>query len=60
MDIKTKVYLTDFYEKKSAKGHRYFTGRLGYSAVVLLQDKKADSKNPKWRLFAQETPLKKS
>ena len=50
-----KVKLGRLYEKTSAKGTRYFVGRLGAARVLLFQSREtADDGDPVWDLYLQE------
>ena len=49
-----KVLLGRLYEKSSAKGNRYFTGRLGAARVVMMLDARADNPDPVWELFVSD------
>jgi hypothetical protein len=49
------VKLAGLYEKTSAKGNKYFIGRLGNARLLMFanQDKQAE-KDPDWLLYVQE------
>lgn len=49
-----KVLLARLYEKTSARGHRYFVGRLGAARVALFLDERAEGGDPVWELFVQD------
>lgn len=51
-----KVLLLRLYEKTSAKGNRYFAGRMGAASVVMMQDTRAESDgaDPVWQVFVSE------
>src|ERR687885_1909023 len=51
-----KVKLGRLYEKVSAKGTRYFIGRLGLARVLLFQSRETanDGGDPVWDLYLQE------
>ena len=50
-----KVKLSRLYEKTSAKGTRYFVGRLGAARVLLFQSREtADDGGAIWDLYLQE------
>lgn len=49
-----KVLLGRLYEKTSARGHRYFVGRLGAARVALFLDERAEGADPVWELFVQD------
>ncbi len=50
-----KVKLGRLYEKVSAKGTRYFVGRLGLARVLLFQSREtADNGDPIWDLYLEE------
>lgn len=55
MDSKPLVKIGGLYEKTSAKGTRYFTGRLGAAKLVVFanRDKKED-KDPDFFMYVQE------
>lgn len=53
----TRVPMTRLYEKTSAKGNRYFTGRLGSARVLLFRDDHADAGgDPVWQLYLADVP----
>jgi len=54
MEPQAKVLLGRLYEKSSAKGNRYFAGRLGAAKVVMMLDAKADNPDPVWQLFVTD------
>ena len=49
-----KVLLARLYEKTSARGHRYFVGRLGAARVAMFIDERAEGGDPVWELFVQD------
>jgi hypothetical protein len=50
-----KTPLARLYEKTSARGLRYFVGRLGLARLVLLRTPEtSDSGEPVWMLSAEE------
>ncbi len=50
-----KVKLGRVFEKVSAKGTRYFTGRLGAARILMFQSREtADNGDPVWDLYLQE------
>ena len=51
-----KVKLGRLYEKTSAKGTRYFVGRLGAARVLLFQSRETadDGGDPVWDLYLQK------
>ena len=50
-----KVKLGRLYEKTSAKGTRYFVGRLGLARVLMFPSREtADNGDPMWDLYLQE------
>ena len=51
-----KVHLATLFEKVSAKGNRYYYGRLGAASVVMFLDERSESADPKWQLYVQEPP----
>jgi hypothetical protein len=46
--------LTKLYEKVSARGTKYFVGRLGGARVTLLPSDPTEDGTPVWRLLVQE------
>jgi hypothetical protein len=46
--------LTKLYEKVSARGTKYFVGRLGGARVTLLPGDPTEDGTPVWRLLVQE------
>ena len=53
MNFDSKVFVARLYEHESAKGNRYFSGRLGAARIMLLRDHHADADNA-WQLFVQD------
>ena len=51
MEQAAKMLLGRLFEKTSAKGRTYFTGRLGAARCVMLKDERAD---PVWQIFVQD------
>ena len=54
-----RVRLMTLYEKTSASGNRYFTGRLGLARVVVFRDDRAEiaeGGDPQWTVFLSEAP----
>ena len=50
-----KIRLCRLYEKQSARGTRYFVGRLGAARLLLFQSREiADDGGAIWDLFVQE------
>ena len=56
MHDSAKVKLGRLYEKTSARGTRYFVGRLGAARVLLFQSRETadDGGDPVWDLYLQE------
>lgn len=53
----TRVPMTRLFEKVSAKGNRYFTGRLGNARVLLFRDEHADTGgDPVWQMYLADVP----
>lgn len=49
------VKLAGLYEKTSAKGNRYFVGRLnGARLLVFANTDKKEASDPDWLLYVQE------
>lgn len=48
-----KVFLFRVFEKTSANGNRYFSGRWGGARILLFRDATAESDDPVWQVFAQ-------
>lgn len=55
MNFDGKVMLCRMYEKTSARGNRYFAGRLGAASVVMFKDEHGDAENC-WQVFVQSPP----
>ena len=56
-----KVRLGRLFEKTSARGNRYFTGRLGAARVLMFASGEAgDDGSPIWDLYVQEVEDKRS
>ena len=49
-----KVLLGRLFEKTSAKGRTYFTGRLGAARCVMMKDERAEGTDPVWQIFVQD------
>lgn len=49
-----RILLMRLYEKTSAKGNRYFAGRLGAASVVMMLDERAENADPVWQVFVSE------
>lgn len=47
-----KVKIARLFEKTSASGNLYFTGRMGQARVLLFRDKKSEAEG-EWALFVQ-------
>ena len=45
------IPLTRLYGKTSARGNRYFVGRLGNARILVFQDAKAEGNDPVWEVF---------
>lgn len=55
--VNTRVPVTRLFEKTSAKGNRYFTGRLGNARVLLFRDEHADTGgDPVWQMYLADVP----
>ena len=54
MEQAAKVLLGRLFEKTSAKGRTYFTGRLGAARCVMLKDERAEGTDPVWQIFVQD------
>jgi hypothetical protein len=50
------IELTRLYEKTSARGTRYFVGRLGLARITLLPGDAAEDGTATWRMLLQEAP----
>jgi len=48
------VPLAILYERESAKGTRYFVGRLGLAKIVMFQGEDTDDGTPTWDLLIQQ------
>jgi hypothetical protein len=48
------------YEKESAKGTKYFVGRLGYARITLLPGETAADGTPSWRILLQQADSPKT
>ncbi len=54
---KPLVKLGRMFEKTSANGNRYFTGRLGAARLLLFRNKEdAEDGSPIWNVFVQDVP----
>ena len=53
MKLDGKVNLARLFERTSAKGNRYFSGRMGAARIMLFKDDRADGDNV-WQLFVQD------
>ncbi len=52
-----KIKIAKLYEKTSAKGTRYFVGRLGAARVLLFQSREtAEGSDVVWNMYLQEVP----
>ena len=56
MDTSGKVFLFRLFEKQSARGNTYYSGRLGGASVVMFKDDFTEGKDPCWQVFVQEPP----
>ena len=54
MEQTAKVLLGRLFEKTSAKGRTYFTGRLGAARCVMMKDERAEGTDPVWQIFVQD------
>ena len=54
MEQTAKVLLGRLFEKTSAKGRVYYTGRLGAARCVMLRDERAEGTDPVWQIFVQD------
>lgn len=54
-----KVLVMKLYERISAKGTRYFAGRLGAARVVAFLDHKAEADCPVWNVYVQDGGVRK-
>jgi hypothetical protein len=52
------VPLATLYERESAKGTRYFTGRLGLAKLVMFPGDATADGTPTWNLLIQQPPPK--
>ena len=48
------MLLGRLFEKTSAKGRTYFTGRLGAARCVMLKDERVEGTDPVWQIFVQD------
>ena len=52
-----RIPMTRLFEKTSARGNRYFTGRLGNARVLLFRDETADAgSDPVWQMYLADVP----
>jgi hypothetical protein len=54
MKLDGKVNLARLFERTSAAGNRYFSGRMGAARIMLFKDERADDDNV-WQLFVQDS-----
>ncbi len=54
MTMQGKVPLCRLYERTSASGNRYFSGRLGGAKVIVFLDQKAEADVPVWQVYLQD------
>ncbi len=54
MKLDGKVNLARLFERTSAAGNRYFSGRMGAARIMLFRDERADDDNV-WQLFVQDS-----
>ncbi|MEQ8653274.1 MAG: hypothetical protein RIC87_12495 [Kiloniellales bacterium] len=54
MKMQGKVRLCRLYERTSANGNRYFTGRLGGAKVIVFRDQKAEADCPVWQVYLED------
>jgi hypothetical protein len=50
------VEVARLYEKTSARGTRYFVGRLGLARITLLPGEATEDGTATWRMLLQEAP----
>jgi hypothetical protein len=53
-DYGPSIHLATFYERTSAKGLKYFAGRIGHASAALLPGEATEDGTPTWRLMVSQ------